>query len=308
MTDAVAESDRYDSWCTILNDRFGRWRPEACTVPSFFARTDSRTLGGTQFVKCVCDPCAATRPRAGRADHGAQTFTFQHVVSGQERFEIGDERHTLMAGDILVWNDLHPMRFEVVERLHKQSVTIPVARLRDWLPADWHSLPSYFANDTPAAKVLSSLVSSTISEAINGGLRDGNAIADALIGVMVGVLGRERSSHANSLRNLHLYKAKSFIENNLSEPDLSPSVIAASAGISLRYLHHLFEDIGVSVQQYIVVQRLEKARQDLNNPAMRDRTVTDIALGWGFQSSAHFSRRFRAEYDLSPTDYRQIGR
>ena len=37
---------------------------------------------------------------------------------------------------------------------------------------------------------------------------------------------------------------------------------------------------------------------------MLQEEIGDIALGAGFQSFAHFSRRFRAAYGLSPLEFR----
>ena len=45
--------------------------------------------------------------------------------------------------------------------------------------------------------------------------------------------------------------------------------------------------------------------RDLNNPALAPRTITDIALSWGFNNSAHFSRVFREHTGLSPRAFRE---
>jgi AraC-like DNA-binding protein len=36
-----------------------------------------------------------------------------------------------------------------------------------------------------------------------------------------------------------------------------------------------------------------------------NRTVSEIAYGWGFSDMTHFGRRFKAMYDVSPRDYRK---
>ena len=57
-----------------------------------------------------------------------------------------------------------------------------------------------------------------------------------------------------------------FIENNLHNPELSNQQIADSQGISLRYLHRLFEDEAETIHAMILQKRLEKAKQMLENP------------------------------------------
>ncbi|MFF5564692.1 helix-turn-helix domain-containing protein [Streptomyces sp. NPDC012623] len=51
-------------------------------------------------------------------------------------------------------------------------------------------------------------------------------------------------------------------------------------------------------------QRLERARHDLADPALRTVPVHGIAARWGFGHPAAFSRAFRAAYGVPPADYR----
>ena len=43
-----------------------------------------------------------------------------------------------------------------------------------------------------------------------------------------------------------------------------------------------------------------------NNPVyiLQNRSITDIALSWGFSDPSHFGRRFKQAYGMSPRDYR----
>jgi AraC-like DNA-binding protein len=36
-----------------------------------------------------------------------------------------------------------------------------------------------------------------------------------------------------------------------------------------------------------------------------DRTITEIALKWGFSDAAHFSRSFKASFGISPNAFRR---
>jgi AraC-like DNA-binding protein len=49
---------------------------------------------------------------------------------------------------------------------------------------------------------------------------------------------------------------------------------------------------------------LTGCRSDLANPSMKQRTITEIAFGWGFSDSAHFSHCFRKQFGLSPRAFR----
>ncbi|MCX5012963.1 helix-turn-helix domain-containing protein [Streptomyces sp. NBC_00555] len=95
-----------------------------------------------------------------------------------------------------------------------------------------------------------------------------------------------------------------FIEHNLGDPALTPGLIAAAHGISVRSLHVLFGEEGESVSAAVRRRRLERARADLARPELAGRPVHDIAARWCFTSAPAFSRAFRAAYGLSPTEFR----
>jgi AraC-like DNA-binding protein len=102
-----------------------------------------------------------------------------------------------------------------------------------------------------------------------------------------------------------LTRILAYARRHLTEPDLGAHRIAAAYNISRRQLYILFRDVGISLEQWIIAQRLEGARVDLSGPAGQHRTIAAIARSWGFRGPSHFSTRFRAAYGLSPVEYRQ---
>jgi AraC-like DNA-binding protein len=111
-------------------------------------------------------------------------------------------------------------------------------------------------------------------------------------------------SEVHSMPNIYRENARAFISAHLADPNLTPSVVAVSQGISTRYLHKLFTSEGQSVATFIRERRLEQCRRDLIDPKQTQRTVMEIALQWGFNDAAHFSRVFKSRFGVSPTEYR----
>lgn len=99
-------------------------------------------------------------------------------------------------------------------------------------------------------------------------------------------------------------RLKDYVARHLRDPDLSIERIAGALCCSKRHLYNAFADEPEGVAGYILNQRLEACRRELALPALAQRSVTDIALAWGFNNLAHFSRVFKARYDLSPSEYR----
>ena len=105
-------------------------------------------------------------------------------------------------------------------------------------------------------------------------------------------------------RHALLTTIQGFIQRHLSDPQLSPALIAAAHHMSLRSLHQLFHDEGLTVAAWVRQRRLESCRQDLCDPALAARPVAAIAAKWGFSSAGDFSRAFRAFHGLPPAEYR----
>jgi AraC-like DNA-binding protein len=109
-------------------------------------------------------------------------------------------------------------------------------------------------------------------------------------------------------RHALLTTVQAFIQQHLGDPQLSPAGIAASHHISLRSLHQLFHDEGLTVAGWIRRRRLEACRRDLADPALAARPVAAIAASWGFSSAADFSRAFRSVHGIPPAEYRMSAR
>jgi len=136
--------------------------------------------------------------------------------------------------------------------------------------------------------------------------REGSVIVEAYFDILSACLGRrepDRDAANNTHKELCL-RIENFIAEHLAEPTLRPASIAAAAGISVRHLHRLFARQGRTVGDWIRERRLERCRNDLTNPELRDHTITDIAFHWGFCESAHFSRSFKELFGICPRVFR----
>ena len=109
-------------------------------------------------------------------------------------------------------------------------------------------------------------------------------------------------------RHALLTTVQGFICQHLAESWLCPADVAAAHHMSLRSLHQLFHDEGLTVAGWIRRRRLEQCRRDLTDPALDARPVAAIAARWGFASPADFSRSFRAAHGVPPAEYRRLAR
>jgi AraC-like DNA-binding protein len=143
----------------------------------------------------------------------------------------------------------------------------------------------------------------------DGGARLGTAVLDLLAAALASRVAPDagdpgRDLPAATARRARLTEVLADIEANLGDPGLTPTTLAAAHHMSLRALHALFEQHEATVCGWVRHRRLERSRRDLADPAQSDLPVSAIAARWGLVNPAHFSRAFRAEYGLSPVEYR----
>ncbi len=96
-----------------------------------------------------------------------------------------------------------------------------------------------------------------------------------------------------------------FMRANLADQKLDPEKISESVGISVRYLHRIFQDESDTVCASLRDLRLEAAHSALANPANGRLPISEIALRTGFKSPAHFAAAFKGKYGISATEWRR---
>ncbi|MCZ8515352.1 response regulator [Paenibacillus filicis] len=86
--------------------------------------------------------------------------------------------------------------------------------------------------------------------------------------------------------------------------DLSISVISDQTGFNPSYLSRIFkQETGKGYVQYVTEIRLEAARKLLmENP---DLHVSEIAHRVGYWDDKHFSKQFKREFGMTPSEYRR---
>jgi AraC-like DNA-binding protein len=90
------------------------------------------------------------------------------------------------------------------------------------------------------------------------------------------------------------------------QPGLAITELAHEAGWSpAQFRRHFHHWVGLSPRDYLRQQRLQLARQWLENT---DWPIADIALRLGFQDASQFGRVFKAATNATPQAYRRLSR
>src|SRR5699024_9931549 len=85
-------------------------------------------------------------------------------------------------------------------------------------------------------------------------------------------------------------QAVAFINDHLSDPELSPQMIADYFYVSLRQLHSKFSEEDQTISSYIRNERIRRIRQALADPTAQDETIQPNIRPDPFWLSAHHFR------------------
>lgn len=100
-------------------------------------------------------------------------------------------------------------------------------------------------------------------------------------------------------------RVRRHVEDRLAAEDLTPATICGSLGISRPTLYRAFQ-AGGGVAKYVQRRRLEAVHVLLSDPT-ETRSLSDLALAYGFSSHAHFTTAFRRRFGYAPRDARMGG-
>lgn len=298
-------------------ERAAYWREVVCRT---FVELDCSPLGPVPLQGSIEDVCAGERHLC-RVE-----ATAQRVVRGREQIVrsrgayvvvcfqrsgtcivVQDGRETrLEPGGLAAVDSTRPYVLHFAGPFSQQVLRIPQAGLSERIGRS----ECYTAIEVPARDELARLLGGFL-----GGLTPALVAADpplrerlfgSAVDLTAAALARRvggagvRSQHRFAL----LCRARQYCEERLGDARLCPTDIARLLRISERYLQQLFSAEGSSVMQWVWERRLERCREQLADPALSARGVAEIAYAHGFSDCAHFSRRFKARFGESPSDYR----
>lgn len=135
----------------------------------------------------------------------------------------------------------------------------------------------------------------------------GAATVELVRALLVSAAGREDLGRAVREDTL-VTRVRAYAGRQLGDPAVTPQVLAAAHNVSLRRLYQAFADEGLSLEQWLIGQRLEAARAALVSPSGLHRSIEATARSCGFRSASHFTRRFRQAYGVTPREWQQRGR
>lgn len=110
----------------------------------------------------------------------------------------------------------------------------------------------------------------------------------------------EREVTEPAITDTFLLKFRDFIEKNMSDSDLNVETIGAELGLSRVQLYRKVKALtGQSPVELLRTARLQKGRQLLQTSG---KTISEVAYEVGFTAPSYFTKCFKDEFGISPSD------
>lgn len=308
-TEQVAPRDRLHLWGDAVWRLIGGLQSDAFGDEHFNGRIVSGQAGYLSL--CKLD---VTRHRVVRtpslvrgSDRGFLKVVAQ--LRGQACFEQKGRHVWLSPGEWSVYDTTDAYAVANPDTVQQLVLMIPKDQLQNegllrGLKLD-ELMVQRFTNAGGVARLAWDTMLSAFDELPHMSTPVAEGVADA-VAQLVQLSLLERAGHPTALtqREALRDRLKDYVARHLRESDLSIARIATALNCSRRHLYNALADEPEGVAGYILTQRLEACRRELAVSTPASRSVTDIALSWGFNNLAYFSRVFKAEYGLSPSEYR----
>ena len=166
-----------------------------------------------------------------------------------------------------------------------------------------------FAEQSRISELMCRTIISLFEELPHLGARHAVDLADIALNFFhLALTERIQQPEASSAKEGLRERINAYVESRLRDSSLSLDQIAADLHCTKRYLHMAFAAEDRSLNEYIWDRRLERCREDLENPMLRARSITDTAMSWGFSNLSHFSRAFRDRFGMTPRAAREMAR
>jgi AraC family transcriptional activator of tynA and feaB len=300
-TDLLPASDRIDAWQWNAQRICGDCRIQL-PKSSFHGAIEVRQIGGLPLTRFSSSALSFWKCPAESTNPDNRFCIVITQLAGIRRYVQNGSSVLLHAGDTTLIDSGRPWSSSCGTECARLYLRVPRWMMENRLRLREIPIVQRICGSRGLGAMLSRISQSLYEEAEELKADAGTAALDAYFQILSACIGRVESceQHGLELRP----RIQKFIDDHLSDPALRPAEIAAAADISVRHLHRLFSNSGSTLGDCIRARRLEHCRNDLANPRLRSKTITEIAFFWGFSDSAHFSRSFRKQFGICPRRFR----
>jgi AraC-like DNA-binding protein len=286
-------------------------------------------LDRLHLAHVAANPHAVERTARTVRSRPTESVALYFTLAGAAIFADGDGTRTLRPGQLLVCDADRPFLRGFSQGLEELAVKVPYDVLRSvggTMPRTARVI-TFRGQAGPGGRTAAAWGAGTYAAALAalvaravGSRGDGSADEDALLELVTAVLAQPDTAGSTaagapptapfpaagtSTTAAHFAAAEQYVRQWLRDPTLSARRIADAIGLSERQLSRVFAERGTSVPRFVARRRVEMAGRMLRMPSYAEQSVEAIGRRCGFSSAAQFSRVFREQSGMSPSEARR---
>ena len=290
-------------WGSDFQSVMPEYRLEKVGVGNLAGEMRLNNLGGMLTADITSSPVNVEfRPAHRNSADARIKVVFQ--IEGVGEFAQNGKKASTSPGEFFLLDDAHPFELSFGQDFRQQSIELP----KSLLPESIRMLSELTAMNLDArsgpGRFLKSFVNSMISEASPNDQAYAARLRNHAIDLLVTAVIDHAPADARG-KGAKLARAKLYILDHLTDPELDVQSVARALHMSERTLYNLFEHEGLAVGRWIREQRLASCKRVLEDPAHSSTPIGTIALVQGFNDPGYFSTAFNAAFGMSPNQYRR---
>jgi AraC-like DNA-binding protein len=277
-------------------------------VTAFYWRGVLRRLPGLALASAVSSGARVTRMPSA---HDGDELILTVAVEGRLTVRQGERDTILRAGEMAVTKSREP---SVCEReAHARSIDLripshvvaPTGRELDAILVSAIAAPEPLSMLRRYVDGLLDSFGLEQAETLNLAVAHVHEIVSYILGAARDGAEAEKARGPAAAR---LRAIKADIIENVCSRELTIVSIAERHQVTPRYVRKLFEGEGVTFSEFVLAQRLARARRLLADARHDAETISAIAFACGFGDLSYFNRVFRRQFGATPTAVREAAR
>jgi len=304
-TDAFPERERLSSWREIVCRTVVSVDIEPVNVEGFYSKATVCQLPGLGVV--FVDTVAMHMNHSRELIRG-DDLSFVAAPSCQWAGSQAGRNPVCKPGDGMLMNNAEVGSITLAANARFTSFSMPVAAIAPLVSDLDGAIARPIQADNAALKLLVAYLENA---------RDAQALVTPqlqqlavthvydLVAMALGATRDAREiARGRGVRAARLREARAFILRNLARGDLTAATVASHLGVTPRYIHMLFEDETESFSEFLLGERLMRARRVLIDERLAGRPIGAIAFDAGFSDLSYFNRTFRRRFGMTPSEAR----
>jgi AraC-like DNA-binding protein len=291
---------------TICNT-FMPWTPEV-VGDNFEGRVESISLDKGVVGRVRMTPIVATKTKSNIAHSVDECIHGNFILSGELKVVQGGRTNIAKPGDLVLYHSFSPVTLTVKsdDFFDNLAFVIPTSQFAAVPNAEDHFCNCLLSKrrlieplDSCLALLTKNLYSSSPDEL--------SSLFNACVALLPLAAGRfgsdSRKTEIPKIGHL-LHDIHNFIDENISEEDLSPRLTAEHFGVSIRYVQKLLAHSGTTFGTYTMGERLQRIKSEMIAFSGHRVPISVLAFQWGFSDLSTFNRAFKDRFGCTPSHFR----